>query len=124
MTHRYLVALIKPSRLYSGNRLDWDKQLPYHMIDTSSSTYYYNTSKYRHPSFACLPATPAGTLCTSPNIRSRTIIILHIKHSHHINLVELVKLYLKLETFEGFFESNIFAFVLFGCRISSYYSDP
>ena len=33
MTHRYLVALVKPNRLYGGYGLGWGKQLQCHMFD-------------------------------------------------------------------------------------------
>ena len=31
--HSYLVALTKPSRIYSGNGLGWDKQMQCHMVN-------------------------------------------------------------------------------------------
>ena len=43
MTQRYLVALVKHSRLYSGNGLGWGKQLQWYMLDKYSSTYSYDT---------------------------------------------------------------------------------
>lgn len=44
MTNNYLVAIIKPSRWYSGNGLGCDKNLLCLIFNTSSSVYSYNTS--------------------------------------------------------------------------------
>lgn len=62
---------MKPSTGYSGNGWGWDKQLPHHIVNTSSSAYFYNTCAVSIPnycdlSFICPPAAPVGTVCASP----------------------------------------------------------
>ena len=39
----HIMALIKPSRLYSRDGLDWGKQLQWHIFNMYSSNYSYNT---------------------------------------------------------------------------------
>ena len=62
------------------------QHLSRHLVDPSSSSYYYNTytvlfPNYCQPSFWWMPATPVRPLCNSPNTRSVITITLHIMHN-------------------------------------------
>ena len=93
MTHRYLVALINLSRLHSAwemHGLGWDKPLPHHMVDMSSSSYFYNTfalliSQLLPPLFRV----PARNTCWDSVYFSKHKVSYnyntHILLSHHIN---------------------------------------
>ena len=96
LTHRHLVALIKPRRLYSGNGVGWGQT-----TEVAHAQHVFECIFLQHMcsinflivatplSYAC----PASNTCTCwatvyfPYTRSVIIIILHAMPSRYINLV-------------------------------------